>query len=424
MNTLSRTQTNSLQPNNLQQNNPQQSKPQQETRGTSVLENSLIWFGAAVSLAEILTGTYFASLGFWKGLAAIVVGHLIGCTLLFLAGLIGAKTRRSSMETAALSFGQKGAVLFATLNVLQLVGWTGIMIYDGALSANALFTYGEWIWCVIIGVLIAAWVLVGIRNLKKINLVAMIALFALTVVFCVCAFSGAVPLGVADDGLTFGAAVELAVAMPLSWLPLISDYTRSAAKPVAATAASSIVYGLVSCWMYAIGMSMAIFTGEYDIAQIMLKTGLGVAGLIIIIFSTVTTTFLDANSAGVSFESIVAPFGKQVSSKGVALIVTALGTIGAIMFPMDNITDFLYLIGSVFAPMIAVIVANYFMGKQTSEARGANWPHLTIWLGGFVLYRACMTLNTPLGNTLPVMLVVFAITCLIDKLLLRVHNAR
>ena len=272
--------------------------------------------------------------------------------------------------------------------------------------------------------LIAAWVLVGIRNLKKINLVAMIALFALTVVFCVCAFSGAVPLGVADDGLTFGAAVELAVAMPLSWLPLISDYTRSAAKPVAATAASSIVYGLVSCWMYAIGMSMAIFTGEYDIAQIMLKTGLGVAGLIIIIFSTVTTTFLDANSAGVSFESIVAPFGKQVSSKGVALIVTAAGSIGAIMFPMDNITDFLYLIGSVFAPMIAVIVANYFMGKQTSEARGANWPHLTIWLGGFVLYRACMTLNTPLGNTLPVMLVVFAITCLIDKLLLRVHNAR
>ena len=429
MNTISQAQPNNLQQNNPQQSKPQQetpqqSKPQQETHGTNVLENSLIWFGAAVSLAEILTGTYFASLGFWKGLAAIIVGHLIGCTLLFLAGLIGAKTRRSSMETAALSFGQKGAVLFATLNVLQLVGWTGIMIYDGALSANALFTCGAWIWCVIIGVLIAAWVLVGIRNLKKINLVAMIALFALTVVFCVCAFSGAVPLGVADDGLTFGAAVELAVAMPLSWLPLISDYTRSAAKPVAATAASSIVYGLVSCWMYAIGMSMAIFTGEYDIAQIMLKTGLGVAGLIIIIFSTVTTTFLDANSAGVSFESIVAPFGKQVSSKGVALIVTALGTIGAIMFPMDNITDFLYLIGSVFAPMIAVIVANYFMGKQTSEARGANWPHLTIWLGGFVLYRACMTLNTPLGNTLPVMLVVFAITCLIDKLLLRVHNAR
>ena len=419
MNTISQAQ-----PNNLQQNNPQQSKPQQETRGTSVLENSLIWFGAAVSLAEILTGTYFASLGFWKGLAAIIVGHLIGCTLLFLAGLIGAKTRRSSMETAALSFGQKGAVLFATLNVLQLVGWTGIMIYDGALSANALFTCGAWIWCVIIGVLIAAWVLVGIRNLKKINLVAMIALFALTLVFCVCAFSGAVPLGVEDDGLTFGAAVELAVAMPLSWLPLISDYTRSAAKPVAATAASSIVYGLVSCWMYAIGMSMAIFTGEYDIAQIMLKTGLGVAGLIIIIFSTVTTTFLDANSAGVSFESIVAPFGKQVSSKGVALIVTAAGSIGAIMFPMDNITDFLYLIGSVFAPMIAVIVANYFVLKQVDTAANFNWPNLVIWLGGFFLYRHFIALDTPLGATFPVMVVVFVVTCVVGFVINKIASTR
>ncbi len=66
--------------------------------------------------------------------------------------------------------------------------------------------------------------------------------------------------------MTFGAAVELAVAMPLSWLPLISDYTRDAEKPVQATWVSVIVYGLVSCWMYVIGMGAAIFTGEYDIA--------------------------------------------------------------------------------------------------------------------------------------------------------------
>ena len=77
--------------------------------------------------------------------------------------------------------------------------------------------------------------------------------------------------------LTFGAAVELAVAMPLSWLPLISDYTRQAQKPVRATVASVVTYGLVSCWMYVIGMGAAIFTGEYDIAVIMVKAGLGIA---------------------------------------------------------------------------------------------------------------------------------------------------
>lgn len=387
-----------------------------------MLENSLIWFGAGVSLAEIVTGTYFASLGFSTGLTAIVVGHVIGCALLFLAGLIGAKTQRSSMETAAMSFGQKGAVLFASLNVLQLVGWTGIMIYDGALSASTLFDCGAWIWCLIIGVLIAAWILIGIQHLEKVNLVAVIALFALTLVLCISAFSGAVPLGVENDGLTFGAAVELAVAMPLSWLPLVSDYTRTAAKPVAATAASSLVYGLVSCWMYAIGMSMAIFTGEYDIAQIMLKTGLGAAGLIIIVFSTVTTTFLDANSAGVSSESIGAPFGKQIPGKIVALVVTGLGTLGAIIFPMDDITDFLYLIGSVFAPMIAVIIANYFVLKRSELANDFNWPNLIIWICGFILYRQFMVIDTPLGSTFPVMIIIFAATCLVGFALRKIDS--
>ena len=71
-----------------------------EERRTSVFENGLIWFGAAVSIAEILTGTYFAPLGFNKGLLAIIIGHIIGCAKLFLAGLIGGKVRKSSMETA------------------------------------------------------------------------------------------------------------------------------------------------------------------------------------------------------------------------------------------------------------------------------------------------------------------------------------
>ena len=119
-------------------------------RRTSVFENGLIWFGAAVSIAEILTGTYFAPLGFPKGLLAIGIGHIIGCTMLFLSGLIGGKVRKSAMETTKMSFGRKGALLFSLLNILQLVGWTGIMIYDGALAVNGIFAIGSWIWCVVI----------------------------------------------------------------------------------------------------------------------------------------------------------------------------------------------------------------------------------------------------------------------------------
>lgn len=105
---------------------------------TSTFQNGLIWFGAGVSLAEILTGTAFAPLGMAKGFAAILLGHIIGCAMMLLAGLIGGRTGRSAMETVKMSFGQKGGLLFAFLNVLQLVGWTAIMIYDGALAVGGI----------------------------------------------------------------------------------------------------------------------------------------------------------------------------------------------------------------------------------------------------------------------------------------------
>ena len=380
---------------------------------TSIFENGLIWFGAGVSLAEILTGTAFAPLGFQKGILAIIIGHIIGCTMLFLAGVIGGKTRRSAMETVKMSFGQNGGVFFSFLNVLQLVGWTAIMIYDGALAADGVLNTGRWVWCLVIGALIIVWILVGITNLGKINTIAMAALFILTLVLCkVIFFGGAAGNVDTSEAMSFGAAVELAVAMPLSWLPLISDYTREAEEPVKATAVSAVVYGIISCWMYVIGMGAAIYTGEYDIAQIMVKAGLGIAGLLIIVFSTVTTTFLDAYSAGISAESVFS----KLNGKYAAVAVTVIGTFGAIVYPMDNITDFLYLIGSVFAPMIAIQIADFFILKRADSLSDAiDVTNIVIWIVGFVLYRYLMGVDIPVGNTLPDMAVTIVICVIIRK---------
>ena len=374
---------------------------------TSIFENGLIWFGAGVSLAEILTGTYFAPLGFQKGLLAIIIGHLIGCTMLFLAGVIGGKTRRSAMETVKMSFGEKGGIFFSFLNVLQLVGWTAIMIYDGALAADGVLHTGGWVWCLVIGALIVLWIFIGITNLGKINTIAMAALFILTLVLCkLIFFDGGTALAIGEEAMSFGAAVELSVAMPLSWLPLISDYTREAKEPVKATAVSAIIYGLVSCWMYVIGMGAAIYTGESDIAQIMVKAGLGIAGLLIIVFSTVTTTFLDAYSAGISSESVFS----RINGKYAAIAVTVIGTIGAIVYPMDNITDFLYLIGSVFAPMIAIQIADFFLLKRAdSLGEAVDITNAVIWVIGFILYRILMRIDIPVGNTLPDMVITILI---------------
>lgn len=380
---------------------------------TSVFQNGLIWFGAGVSLAEILTGTAFAPLGMAKGFAAIVLGHVIGCAMLFLAGLIGGRTGRSAMETVKMSFGQRGGLLFAFLNVLQLVGWTAIMIYDGALAIGGIFDVGSWVWCLVIGGLIVVWIVVGVTNLGWINKVSMAALFLLTLVLCkVIFFNGSPAGGDLGEAMTFGAAVELAVAMPLSWLPLISDYTREAEKPFQATLVSAVVYGLVSCWMYVIGMGAAIYTGEYDVAVIMVKAGLGVAALVILVLSTVTTTFLDAWSAGISAESL----SKRVNGKWTAVAVTVVGVAGAILFPMDDITGFLYLIGSVFAPMIAIQIADHFLLKRDRFDAEADGRNLVIWLAGFIAYRALMGVDTPVGYTLPDMVLTVLLCVLAEKL--------
>lgn len=386
-----------------------------ENKGrTSLFENGLIWFGAGLSIAEILTGTSFASLGFGKGILAIIIGHIIGCLMLFCAGIIGGKERKSAMDTVTMSFGADGSKFFAFLNVLQLVGWTSIMIYDGALAANGIFNTGNWVWCLVIGALIILWVVIGITNLGKINTVAMAALFILTIIMCkVIFFSDTSGVKVSGDSMSFGASVELAVAMPLSWLPLISDYTREAKEPVKATLVSTIVYGIVSCWMYIIGMGAAIFTGESDVAQIMVKAGLGIVGLLIVVFSTVTTTFLDAYSAGISSETILS----KLNGKYVTIAVTVIGTVAAILFPMDDITDFMYLIGSVFAPMIAIQIADYFILKADKSSKKVDMINAVIWVIGFVLYRYLMTVDIPVGNTLPDMAVTIVIAVIIGKII-------
>ena len=382
-----------------------------------VRRNAMIWFCAGVSMAEILTGTYFAPLGFAKGLAAILLGHLIGGVLFFMAGLIGAKTGKSAMETVKMSFGNKGALLFVVLNVVQLAGWTAVMILTGSSSCAFVFDFGaSFIWPLLIGLLIIIWIAVDIRKFDSLNTAAFVLLFVLTIILCVTIFKNhaeVVGLAEAADALSFGAAVELSVAMPLSWLPLVSDYTRTAKKPVLTSAASSGVYFLVSCWMYFIGMGASILTGESDVVQIMVKAGLGIAALVIVIFSTVTTTFLDVYSAGISSKSI----SKKINEKIAAYIVCAVGVAIVIVISQKSIEtasfeNFLYFIGSVFAPMISIQIADYFIIKNDSSDKNFNILNLIIWGLGFVLYRFLMSFDFVLGSTFLVMLIVCTVTAL------------
>ena len=386
---------------------------QSDQRSLSVPTLGLVWFGASVSLAEILTGTFFAPLGFEQGIAAILAGHLIGGALFWLVAYVSAKTGASAMGAASRSFGHAGSNLFAVANVIQLVGWTAIMVVSGAAAANLLVpALGEAGWCVVIGALIVLWIAIGVRRMGRVQSVAAVLLLALTFVASSAVFgSGAPTTPTGDEGLTFGAAVELAAAMPLSWLPVVGDYTREAKKPGSGAAISTATYFIGSCWMFVIGMGCALFAGSDDIAVVLAQAGLGVAGILVVVLSTVTTTFLDAQSAGVSAESIHPKLNARICGIVAAIVGTAL----AIFAPVSNFEEFLYLIGSVFAPMAAIVVADYFVTHRDRSSAVVDWRNIVLWVFGFALYRVSLAWDIPCGNTLPVMVVIVVIAFVIDR---------
>ncbi|HEZ7932210.1 TPA: putative hydroxymethylpyrimidine transporter CytX [Neisseria meningitidis] len=363
----------------------------------------LIWFGAAVSIAEISTGTLLAPLGWQRGLAALLLGHAVGGALFFAAAYIGALTGRSSMESVRLSFGKRGSVLFSVANMLQLAGWTAVMIYAGATVSSALGKVlwdGEsfvW-WALANGALIVLWLVFGARKTGGLKTVSMLLMLLAVLWLSAEVFSTAGSTAAqVSDGMSFGTAVELSAVMPLSWLPLAADYTRQARRPFAATLTATLAYTLTGCWMYALGLAAALFTGETDVAKILLGAGLGAAGILAVVLSTVTTTFLDAYSAGVSANNISA----KLSETPVAVV----GTLLAVLLPVTEYENFLLLIGSVFAPMAAVLIADFFVLKRREEIEGFDFAGLVLWLAGFILYRFLLSSGweSSIGLTAPVM---------------------
>lgn len=383
---------------------------------TSSFGLGILWFGAAVSIAEILTGALLAPLGFARGMAAILIGHVIGCVIFYFTGCIGAKSGLSAIESTRISFGKYGSFWFSVLNVIQLVGWTAVMIINGAKALNVAtpFLQNEAFWCAVIGALICVWILVGVKNLAKVNVFAVGALFVFTLILGVTVFRSDGEGGAVVGALSFGAAVELSVTMPLSWLPLISDYTRTAKNPRMGTAASAVCYTLGSIFMYIIGLGAAIHAGTDDIAAILVSAGLGAIALLIVILSTVTTTFLDAWSGGVSIVNLSPKF----KEKHAALAVCLVGTVLAIFIDIGQYQNFLYFIGSVFAPLFALLITDYFLlGHTRVDAhQKLNLKNLLVWVAGFAFYRLLMRIDCPLGTSLPTMFFVAAL-CLAVGLL-------
>ena len=404
---------------------------------TGLFSNGIIWFGVAISVSEIEAGIEIgaasASGSLWLPL---ILGHVLGGVLLFFVGLIGAHVRLNAMETTASTFGKYGSKFFAALNTFQLLAWVAVLNAQGASALAGLnLPISFPLTCIILAVLIAIWVYVGLRRSANVTTVVMASLAVLLAVLSVKLFvldgSASSVAGTAVAGTAAGAAAllgfwnifEISIAMPISWLPVISDYTKDVENPVKATAVSAAAYTFASLWMYILGIEIAGIGSGTSIAQAILLAGLGIPGIIIVVLSTVTTNFLAANSAGESSKAIYNKVNPKVAGVVVSLLSAALAISGI----MEHYISFLYLIASVFAPMAAVLLVSFYFAKAgavypgasvdqnsgavTTRESGASskafwlW-NLFAWLAGFIVYQVAERLDyVPLGPTLVAVIV-------------------
>ena len=373
---------------------------------TGLFSNGVIWFGVAVSVSEIEAGIQLASSSpidsIWLPL---VLGHIIGGILLFFTGLVGARLRVNAMETIKSTFGSFGSKFFSSLNVMQLIAWVAVLNAQGAAAMMGLnLPISFTLTCIILSLIIAIWVYVGLYRLSKVTTVMMVVL---TILLAILSFkllggdiSNALPIAsitsAKSTALSFCNIFEISIAMPISWLPVSSDYTKDVENPINGTMISAVAYTIASLWMYILGMQI-VGIGTTSIAQSILMAGLGATGVIILVLSTVTSNFVAANSAGESAKAIV----NKINPRIAGVVVSILSCVLAISGIMDHYIGFLYLIASVFAPMAAVLLVSFFISKEeTGNARTWYW-NMFAWFAGFIVYQLTVGLDSiPLGPTL------------------------
>ena len=378
---------------------------------------ALIWFGAAISVAEILTGGFLAPLGFAKGVITILIGHLLGGGILFLAGTIGSMQKVSSMESTRISFGRYGSFAFSLLNILQLLGWTAIMIFQGARlfdQAMLLLTgySNPTLWILLITLFLCLWILVGLQQLYKVNavVVSLLLLFCLSIGYMLLT-TPAVVSPIDANAISFGEGVELSVAMCLSWLPLVADYTSKAQNKRSGPAVSACTYVLASSFMFVLGLALVLATGTVDLPGMLVGAGFGLPALFLVFFSTVTTTFLDVYSAGESSRNLMT----TMPVKQVSLVVCFVGALIALLVPLTSFEGFLYLIGSVFSPLYALLFTDFFILHRPSKAQDSwDWVNALLWLIGVFAYQMFLPFASVFGNTIVVM-VFTGLLCLLVR---------
>jgi len=329
--------------------------------------------------------------------------------------VVGTDTGLSAMGALRLTLGARGAAIPAALNAVQLVGWGAFEIIAMRDAADALArqTFGlssAMLWTLAFG-LLATWLAVAgpvsfvRRFLRAFGLWLLLAGAGWLTWRLLAEHDLIALLAKAGTGeISFGTGVDLVIAMPLSWLPLIADYTRFGRTSGGMFRGTVLGYGLANIWFMSLGAAYALAAGAHGggsetlLPSALAASGGGIALLLIVIDET-DNTFADIHSAAVSTAILV-----PLKPANLALLFGAVCTAIALFAPLARYEGFLLLIGSVFAPLFGVLLTDHFIIRRraTAEARaGVYLPALLAWAAGVVVYQALSRLAPDLGSTLP-----------------------
>ncbi|MBN9084940.1 MAG: putative hydroxymethylpyrimidine transporter CytX [Rhizobiales bacterium] len=386
-----------------------------------------LWFSLGIGLLVLQAGALLVpGLSLGAAFAAILIGSLLGVLLLATASVIGADTGLSAMANLRPTLGVRGASIAAVLNAIQLAGWGAFEIIAMRDAADALTrqTFGfsnALVWTLVFGAAATALALLGPlsfvrRFLRDWGLALLLAGAAWLTWRLMANYDLAALFAKAGTGeMTFAGGIDLVMAMPLSWLPLIADYSRFGRTPGSMFRGSFFGYLLANVWFFGLGAAYALASGggETMLITALAATGGGIALLLILIDET-DNAFADIFSGAVSTSTL--------TGLGVAPLAVGYGilcTLIALVVPLARYEHFLLIIGSVFAPLFGVLFADHFLvrGRQIDAGSiagpgGSYWfsagwhvRGLIAWAAGIAIYQLLANYQAAIGATLPAFIV-------------------
>jgi len=374
-----------------------------------------LWFSLAVGLLVLQSGGFLKGLSTVEAIIVAVLGSVIGSLMLASAGGLGSKYGIPTMVSLRGVLGLKGSYIPTVLNVLQLIGWASFEIWIMANSARLitgsfLNTYTIYFWIFIFALVC---VLLSIGG-PLIVIRQWLEKFALwftcgTSIFITCIVLLNFPhlLSFPGDGsISLPIALDLVIAMPISWWPLISDYNRFSKSEKGAFLGTFMGYTFANSWFYILG-ALLVLAYSQSIISAIVSTTFGGLALVILLVGETDNGFADIYSGAVSIQNIRPRF-KQWK---LVVIITVVSTLLATLIPQygqDAYELFLISIGAIFVPLLGVLFIDFYIIKRKqysleefySSAKGFKINPLISWFLGIIVYFAFYNYTT-FGSSIP-----------------------